>query len=780
MARRNFYKHKLTFIINIVGLSTGLASVILIFLWVHDEWRIDGFHERGKDLYQVLQNRNLPQGIRTWEVTPTLLAEAMATEFPEVEHGVMISNPEESPQGILRAEGQTTISEGLFVSPNFFEIFSYPLLIGEPEHLLEQKSQIVISQSLAVRLFGDTDDLIGKTVIREAGGQQVPFQVSGIFQDLPTTSTQQFEFVLSSAILLADEFAGKWNADYANTFLLLNPKTNIEDFNQRIQHYLNQKAPDRRSSSLFVQRFSDRYLYGHYENGKIAGGRITYVRLFIGIAAFILLMACINFMNLATAQASKKEKEVGVKKTIGAPRSALVFQFLSESMILSFLAFGIAIFVVLNLLPFFNQVTGKELTLNLDLSIIVPLVLITALTGLISGSYPAFYLSGISPNSILSERRSPIGSGSWIRQTLVVFQFGISVVFIVAVLVLSKQMQFIQQKHLGYDKENILTFTRPFPFRDAQVFLDQVRNIPGVLRASNMFSTILSGRGNQSGYSWSGEEEERKFSFKSPIIGYDFIETMDMETLVGRPYQKSRQNEREKIVMNESALKHMGLEDPIGKFISHGDQKREIIGVVKDFNYGSIHQPIEPLIFRFSENGNNILIRIEEGSEDRVIPQIEELFKTFHAAHPFEFAFLDKQYEALYNSEQKVMTLFRYASFLAILIAGMGLFGLVTFMVDQKAKEISIRKVLGASLEQITIGLSRSFIRLILIALVLALPVAWYFARLWLDNFAFHTELDWRVFALTSFLILIVAVGIIGVRTWMASLINPIQELQKD
>ena len=640
LAFRNFKKNRTSFLINLVGLSTGLACTLLIYLWVSDEVNVDKFHQKEDRLFQVLQARQFPQKIATWEITPILLANALEQDLPEIKAATNISSKEESPKGAFSFKDKSVIAEGLYASENFFEVFTFPIKESDGQFFFKDKNSIAVSESFAQKLFSTTKNVVGKTIECTRWQQKKSYRIAAVFKTPPSNSTLQFDFVWNMQLLVdEDEHSGKWNGDYAKTFLVLKPDVNAEKFDKRLASFMNTKTDERKKSQLFMQQFSSKYLNGKYENGKIAGGRISYVWLFSIIAIFILIIACINFMNLSTAQASTKMKEIGVKKTIGADRQTLIQQFLGESILMSFLSLSVAILLVLTFLPTFNDITSKVLKFNWSFNFVLTLFLITLFTGLVSGSYSAFYLSKFKPSQALNGKRIMSFGDQWIRKGLVVFQFSLSIIFIVGVLVVQQQMDFIQTKNLGYQRNNVLSFKRPSTNK-SETFLTEVKNVSGVMNAGRMWGNLLSGRGTQSGYSWRGQEEDEKYSFKSPIIGFDVIETMDMKILAGRTPSSEYQEDFNKILINESARKMMELENPVGMNIGYGDTLREIIGVVNDFNYGSMHHKIEPLIFRVTTRGNNILVKIKSGEEKNVIPKLAEIFKNFHPSFPFELSLI--------------------------------------------------------------------------------------------------------------------------------------------
>lgn len=780
LAFRNFKKNKTSFLINLVGLSTGLACALLIYLWVSDEVNVDKFHDNNDQLFQVLQTRQFPQKIATWEITPTLLAKVLEEDLPEVEAATNISSKEESPRGAFSFEEKNIVAQGLYASENFFDVFTFPIKESDGQFFLKDKNSIAVSESFAQKIFSTTKNVVGKTIECTRHQNKKSFRIVAVFETPPRNSTLQFDFVWNMQLLHdADEHAGKWNGDYAKTFLVLKPNVDAGKFNNRLAPFMNTKTDERKKSQLFIQQFSDKYLNGKYENGKIAGGRISYVWLFSIIAIFILLIACINFMNLSTAQASTKMKEIGVKKTIGANRQSLIQQFLGESILMSFLSLSVALLLVLTFLPLFNDITSKVLKFNWSFNFVITLFLITLFTGLVSGSYSAFYLSKFKPSQVLNGKRIMSFGDEWIRKGLVVFQFSLSIIFIVGVLVVQQQMEFIQTKNLGYQRDNVLSFKRPNTNK-SETFLTEVKNVSGVMNAGRMWGNLLSGRGTQSGYSWRGQEDDKKYSFKSPIIGFDVIETMDMRIVAGRTPAREHQEEFNKILINESAQKMMELENPVGMNIGYGDTLREIIGVVNDFNYGSMHHKIEPLIFRVTTRGNNILVKIKAGEEKTAISKLSEVFQKFHPSFPFEYSFVDDDYQALYEAESRVAILSKYFSGLAIVISCLGLFGLAMFTSERRRKEIGIRKVLGSSVFEIVKMLTSDFTKTVILAICISIPISFFIAQKWLNNFAYNITLTWWLFFIPAILILIIAWLTVGLQTVKAASVNPVHSLKEE
>ncbi|MEM9888338.1 MAG: ABC transporter permease, partial [Bacteroidota bacterium] len=524
-AFRNFLGHKNSFFINLIGLSTGLACALFIYLWVNDERSFDQFHE--KAVYQFMSNHPNDAGIETWRWSPGELGESIKNELPEVEAATSASGIIPS-SFILKLDDQKAKVQGQFVDNQYFQTFSYPILVGNPKELLPVKNSIALSESVAMRLFNTTENLIGKTLdwdLDQFGNQAV---ISGVFEDVPNNSSKQFDVVLSYEFY--KEMLGKsinWGNYNAETYATFAPGTDIDAFNAKVKNYIAQKR-ENDGTELFVQAYTDRYLFDKFEGGKQAGGRITYVRLFSLIAVFILLIACINFMNLSTARGTVRLKEVGVKKTLGADRKVLMAQYLGESVLLTSVALIFAIVLVFLLLPQFNQITDKQLTLNFHPQLLMVLLGITLITGIFAGSYPAFHLSSFKPVAILKGKIRNSVSELWAREGLVVFQFVLSLVLIVAVTVIYQQVQYIQDKNLGYDKEQVLYFSLEGKGRqNPTTLIEEVKKLPSVVNASSMWGSFV-GRSSSTGggFEWEGRDPDQQIRFNHLWVSQDALELL--------------------------------------------------------------------------------------------------------------------------------------------------------------------------------------------------------------------------------------------------------------
>ncbi|MEM7108206.1 MAG: ABC transporter permease [Bacteroidota bacterium] len=797
LALRNFKRYKTSFLINVIGLSTGLACTLLIYLWVNDELSVDKFHEKDIRLYQVMQNLQYGNGIETQDLTPAPLAKALLEEIPEVEYAVAVNDffSLGSREGIFSYEDNRIEASGWFAGNDYFNVFSYDLIKGDRDHVLTDKSNVVISERLAKKIFGSTEGAIGETLEWNHSSFSNLFQVSGIFKNLPHHSTAQFDFLMSIEVLLDnDHWAKAWTGNYAETYLILREGTNVPAFNKKIANFLKSKDArlDDEFFNLFVQQYSRKYLYGQYQNGIPVGGRASNVKLFSIIAVFILLIACTNFVNLSTAQASRKMKEIGVKKAMGAKRKVLMTRFLIESILVVFISLLVAFLLVVLLLPVFNDITGKHIQPSFDFNHMLASCCIFILAVFISGAYPAFYLSGFSPITVLKGKFKTSTGGLWLRKSLVVFQFTLSIIFIVGLLIINQQIEFAQTKNMGYNRDNIIKFqwkgTLYNPWnglRDGKsnikfdAFMQALKEVRGVVNTTNMSGNILDKIVKQSDVSWRDQDSDRYFLFQSPVVGYDYLKTLGIELVAGRTFSKEHNDDYSKVILNAAAVKHMELENPIGRIIKMNGGS-EIIGVVKDFHYGSLHNTIEPLIFRLEPHGRNILARIETGAEKATIKRIKELYMEFLLGYVFDFSFLDDDYQALYASEQRVAILSRYFAAVAIVISCLGLFGLAAFTTERRVKEIGIRKILGSGVFGIVRLLSSDFSKMVLIAIIIALPLSYITASRWLDSFAYRIDLQWWYFIGAGSLALLIACFTVGMQTIKAAKTNPVDCLRNE
>lgn len=776
---RNFKRNKSSFFINLIGLSTGLAGILLIYLWVNHELHFDKFHQKRDRIFQVMEHQETEGTIKTTGQTADFLASVLADEMPEIEKSVVVTPPNFFPAFTLSIAGKQVKAVGKFVEKDFLDIFTYSLIAGNSNTVLAGMNDIVISESLAKGLFNTIDNCIGKSIEWQVMGSKRLVTITGILKDVPANSSDQFDFLLTfeafKDLLGIKDSEINWSSTAPFlTYALVKEKTDIDLLNTKLADLIKLKSKNDQHRTLFLKRYVDNYLYGDYKNGKVAGGRIEYVILFSIIAIIILLIACINFMNLSTAKASKRIMEVGTKKVFGAQRKTLAWQFMGESMFVTLLSFLIALILVKLFLPGFCEITGKHLELQFNLNMVLSSVAIALVTAFLAGSYPALYLSGFSPVMLLKRQIRTSSGASWSRIGLVVFQFTISIIFIVSVWVVYRQTEFVQNKNLGYDKDNVLYFEIDGKITEnAEAFIAEAKNLTGVVNASSMLGGIIYAeeRGGMTGKTkWNGKE----ITIENSAINYDLLELLDIKIKEGRTFSRSFASDKDKVILNEAAIEALGLKDPIGKIVDG----KEILGVIKNFHYQSFHELIRPIRFRFEpQSSTNILIRLRKGTEAQTISKIEKLYKSYNPGLVFNFKFLDQDYQAQYVAEKRVALLSRYFAGLAIIISCLGLFGLASFTIERRNKEIAIRKVSGSSVFEIVLLLSGNITKMVVVSIFIALPISYFIVSYWLQNFAYRIELNWLYFFGAGASALIIAWLTVGIQTVRAAKINPVKSL---
>lgn len=736
---------------------------------------MDKFHEKDSRIFQVIESS--PESLGGNPSTSGLLAEALAEEMPEVEYALASKLREESKT--LSVADKHLKAKVLYASQDLFNVFSFNLVQGDENQVLADKNGIVISEKLAKNLFESTENIVGKVVSFE---HDKDYQVTGVFEDVPARSSMQFDFVLSfEEYKEANHLVLDWNFNTTQVNVLLKEGANADQFNDKIAHFLEGKRSEIDKETLSVFPFSSSYLYGYYRMD--GGGRIEYVRLFSIIAIFILLIACINFMNLSTAKASRGLKEVGIKKAMGASRKTLIYRYLGESLFLAFLSLFTSILLILFFLPNFNEITGKQISLGFDVQLVLTVLLITVLTGAIAGSYPAFYLSGFNSISVLKGKLNASVGEVWARKGLVVFQFAISVILIVSVLVAYKQIEYIQSKSLGYNKDNVIHLEIEGKVAEnLETFISEVKKVPGIISVSSMGQNIVgAGLNVWQIDQWEGKKPGDKVSFEMRPVSYGLIETLGIEMAEGRAFSEKFSTEDSKIILNEAAIREMGLKDPIGNTISIQGTTLAIIGVTKDFHFASLHQKVNPLFFVYRPSWTNkVMAKIDSDHQKETVEQLQQFYQAFNPGFPFHYQFLDENYQAQYAAEQRVATLSRYFAGIAIMISCLGLFGLAAFTAERRLKEIGIRKVLGSSEFQIIKLLSGDFTKMVIVAICIALPLSYFIAKNWLDNFAFKIDLEWWYFISAGIIALAIAWFTVGTQAIKAARINPVDTLKDE
>ncbi len=796
-------KNKLQTLINVTGLSIGMASCILILMFVFDELGYDKFWENGDRVYRMALERIYPGRSTKYAIIPPSYAQSVKKELPEVEETVRIFN--NGGETLIRHNNQVYQERNvLFADSNFFKVFKLPLLYGNPEKALLAPNTIVLTESTAKRYFGTTN-AIGKYIELVQGPK---LQVTGVSADMPKNAHFQFDFLAS---IKGNRFAEATNhiSFAASTYLLLKPHTSPERVQAKFPAIVEKYAAGEVQRTFgvsykdyvkagngyfyFLQPLQSIHLESHLEAELGANGSSNLVYIFMVIAVFVLLIACINFMNLATARSTERAKEVGIRKTLGSTKSQLSIQFLTESVLLSVTSLFVATLIVVIALPFFNNLANKNLILdNFFTWKNIPLMLILSIAvGLAAGLYPAGVLSSFQPIQVLKGKFASKKQGHALRNGLVVFQFSISIILIISTLVVYRQLNFIQNKELGYSKDFVIHLRGAgFLGERTQVFKDEVQKIAGVEKVGG--TSAEPGQEQFFGISFRKGGEKETVTGKAMVADEGYLQTLNMEIADGRFFHKEF-NDSLSVILNEEAVKALGLKNPIGQKVFSPDNFVQgdgpevtytIVGVVKDFHFSSLHQKITPLFIVnnrfFARTSNLIGVRINTPDFQSVVSQLQQTWKKFLPEQPFNYAFLDADLAELYRNEKVSQQVFWIFSFLGILIACMGLLGLVSYIVQQRTKEIGIRKVLGATVPGIILLLSKDLLKLVLIALIVASPVAYYFMHSWLQDFAYRTEIAWWIFILAGVMAVIIAFATISFQAIKAALMNPVKSLKTE
>lgn len=734
---RHIKRNKAYTLINTSGLALGMACCILILLWVQDELSWDRFHENADTLFHVMQKQF--DGHLT-PVTPGPLAAYLKAEYPEVENSVRWMYFYKLN---LKHNGISLSESPIVADASFFEIFSFPFVKGNPETAFDELRSMVITEGLAERLFGDVDPY-GKII---NVNNQADLRVTGVIKNVPHNSTLQFDYVLPFQLIKPGRTESDWTNSSIYTFVRLREKSSDQDFNEKIRGIIRQHNPQD-TAELRIQSLPRLHLHSQQ-----FGGRIIYVYIFSAMAVFVLLIACFNFINLVTARSANRAREVGLRKVVGANRKNLIRMFFGESFIFTIVSLVFAILLVMLFLPAFNHLSGKQFTIIKDvtgnLNLMLGILVIVFFTGILSGSYPALLLSSFQPASVLKTIKNihVVGRSPYLRRILVVFQFSITVFLMIGMAAIYKQMGFIRNSNLGFDKSYILCSESNWGRIDYKTLKEALGQHPDILSVT--FANQRMGDWESSArddVQWDGKKQGLQLTFEVISCDYDFLDTFRMDMLQGRFFSKDIQSDlNSSFILNETAVKAMGFNDesPLGKTLSFWDRYNgTIIGVIKDFHTQSLHEQIQPVIIRYDPTAfDNIFIRIRSDSAAEAIRFLENKWKELTRGFTFEYYFLDESLDARYKSEQTTGSLLKYFTILAVFIACIGLLGLVSFMAQQRTKEIGIRIVLGASKLNIIKILVREYVLLIVLANFIAWPLAYFFENRWMSSFAYRTSL---------------------------------------
>jgi putative ABC transport system permease protein len=782
VAWRNMIRNKAFSGINILGLALGMTCSLLIMLWIQDERSVDGFHDNGRQLYQVYERDYFDGKVDASFPTQGLVAEELKKQIPEIQYS---SSLEWNSTNTFEAQNKISKMSGSFAGADFFTMFSYPLLEGTPQTALNTLEGVAISRKMANLFFGSPEAAIGKTIRYENSDN---FRVSAVFEDLPANSSQQFDFLRSWIAFKKEnaDWIDNWGNTDAPTFIQLRPDANLEKVRTEIKDFVyryQQKSKGFRVE-LDLISYPEKYLHSTFKNGQIDGGRIEYIRLFSFVAVFILLIACINFMNLATARSTKRAKEVGVRKVVGAARPVLMAQFMGEAILLTFFSILLAILLTTLLLPAFNDLTGKQLSLPVRQPLFWTAMLgLLLIAGFVSGSYPAIFLSSLNPIRVLKGSLQFRGGATFFRKALVVFQFGLSIIFLVGMIVMYRQMDYIQRANMGFDRDNLLYMPLEGELSNKyELFKQEAESLPAIQQVSKIRQPPTSLYTHTGDVRWTGKAPDLVASFVQSDVGYDFVKTMKLKLVQGRDFSRDFPTDSAGFIVNEAAVKKMGYTDPIGKPVWRGRYEGKIIGVLQDFHFASLHQAIEPLIIQMNEDRHwgTLLVRLRAGRDKEGLAGLEKLCKELNPAFPFTYQFSDAEYNKAYRGEQLVSKLANYFAFLAIFISSLGLLGLAMFTAGQRTREIGVRKVLGANVPAIVALLSKDFLGLVLIAVVIASPLAWYIMYRWLLDFVYRTPISWWIFVVAGLSAVLIAFLTVSVQAIHSARANPVKSLRSE
>jgi putative ABC transport system permease protein len=780
IAIRNFMRQRFYSFINVLGLSTGLASALFIFLWVKDEVSVDAGYKDSDRLYRIVSNLKVSDDeILTWTITPGPLRESILETIPEAE---LVVHTATGGGQLLQYNDKAFLERGEYADSTFFKMFDFKILKGNTDNL--DRSSIAISEKLAKSLFGN-EDPIGK-VIKVAKAYDL--EVKAVFEDIERGSSFRFEYMLPMDIFHKNRGQGwNWGNFDHPLFVKLHEGASPEAVIKKINDMQEERAKaDGGSTAHFmILPLKSFYLNSRFENGVQIGGRIQYVKIFSVVAIFIVLIACINFMNMATARAVQRAKEVGIRKVVGAQRVSLVGQFIGESMVTTMLSMIVALAIVYTLLPIFNALVTKNIVLNFaDPFLLTSFVAIILIVGLAAGTYPAFFLSSYKPASVLKSAGPTGFRGAALRKSLVVFQFALTVIMIASALVVMRQVEFIRNKSLGYDRKELLNFFAQGELRKKfEAFRTEAEKIPGVEMVSLSDNSLVQVNNQNGSVGWPGRPDNDKTFFRTVACDYKFPETMGVKLKEGRYFTNSIAD-TSAFIVTQKAVDLMGLENPVGTRITQWGNPGIIVGVAEDIHARSMHEAIDPIVlFNVPLNvnwGNRVTVRFEAAKTTDVLRDLQALTKQFEPEYPFNYTFLDDDFEKLYSIDKVIGSLALGFTVIAIIISGLGLIALAAYTAERRRKEISIRKTLGASVGSVVGLMSSEFAKLSLIAALFGCPIAWYFTSKFLEGYQYHMDLSADLFILTALAVVLISLVTVIFQVARAAIANPVDALRNE
>lgn len=779
VALRNIFRNKLFSIVNVLGLVFGICSALLIFLWVKDELSFDGFHVNGDRLYRVMENQTYSDGrIYTFAATPGPMAPFIKDKFPEIEQATRFTW---DITRLFQLDEKSFYETGKYVDPDFLTMFTFPVIKGDANTALNDKHSIVITEKMAVKYFGK-EDPIGKTLLLDT---KDAFSVSAVMKDLPLNSFIQFDYLLPFAFFW-DENKGwldQWGNNNIRTFIMLQSGANVEAFRAKFRHEIKEHNEET-NVELFIQKYGDVYLHGNFENGVLSGGRIDTVRIFFVVAIFVLVIACINFMNLSTAQATKRAKEVGLRKVIGAGPGQVFRQFMGESFLTVFISASIALFVALLALPLFNTITGKQLGLSaLDASALWVMVGIVVFTAFAAGIYPSLVIAEFKPVQVMKGQLRSGSGASTFRRILVVFQFSLSIILIICTAVVFRQVRYMENRDIGFARENVFyAWVTPEISSKFETFRSRLSSEPGIETVTGSGQLPISIGNSTIGITWEGKDPNSQILFTNIDVDFEFVSTLKMTMAEGRSFDRTNTTDTANYIVNEKAAEKFGFTGGTAdRDLTMWERKGKIVGVVKDFNFGSLHSQVDPLVIRLKpDNVNCLIVRVKDGQTSDAIKSAEKLWKEYAPGYPFKYSFLDQDWEEFYSTEAQQEKVFNTLATLSIFISCLGLFGLSAFSAERRTKELGIRKTLGASVPGLVRLMGTEFTFLVVLAACIGCPLGWYLMTTWLEKFAFHIDVGIVTLAAAAFACLIVSLVTIAYHSIRVAAANPVRSLRQE
>jgi predicted permease len=781
---RNLWKNKTYSFLNIFGLAIGIVCAGVIFLWVEDEVNYDNTHVKRSQLYALKANWNYDGNIRTFASTPGLAGPAVKEEIPGIANACRMTDF--APSLLFSIGEKNVYASGRYADASLFDMFTLPFVEGSPATAFKDLYTIVITQKTAKRFFGDDKNIVGRRVKVDNRQEYV---ITGVLKDLPENSTLRFDWVAPFAIYYQQSKGSldDWLSNSPYTYVELAPNADPAAIDKKLYNFIQQKAPEA-INHFFLFSMNDWRLRDNFENGKQTGGRITYVRMFSLIAWIILFIACINFMNLATARSEKRAREVGVRKVMGAGKRGLIAQFIGEALLMAMFACVLAVLIMLIILPWTNALMAKNLSLGLQEPLhMLALVVITLVCGLVAGSYPSLYLSSFNPVSVLKGLNTRAGGATFVRKGLVVLQFSVSIMLIICTAIIYQQIQHVKSRELGFNKEHLLSIDlKANMLNNFGAIRQELLNTGMVEKVALSDHPTIYGGNNTGALKWPGKPENNNILISTRLAGSGFISTMGMQLLEGRDFNEANTDSLN-VIITSSFASMMGAGSALGKKIEGPRSNGEtlfltVIGVVKDYVYGDMYSTPDPVMFyNLTQFGNIMYLRLK-GTADpiKAVGAIEKVITKANPGYPFDYTFVDDQFNDMFQAEMLVNRLSRVFAILAIIISCLGLFGLAAYTAERRTKEIGIRKVLGASVTSITGLLSKDFLQLVIVSCIVAFPLAWWAMSSWLQQYAYRVNIQWWVFLLAGMAAVVISLITISFQSVKAALMNPVKSLKAE